>query len=88
MLTRRAVNNPSLQSSSYDVKLMERRISQLLEKYSSGLWMSKVPGLYCEMFGQELQPQVLTDMRKWTHVCMVSLSFIGDVLTDDRRSEV
>uniref|UniRef100_A0A665TH26 Tudor domain containing 7 a n=1 Tax=Echeneis naucrates TaxID=173247 RepID=A0A665TH26_ECHNA len=51
--------------------LVQSRITKLLEKYSSGLWMLKLPAVYNEMFGQKLPPQVLADLEKWTHVCMV-----------------
>ncbi|KAL3996204.1 potassium voltage-gated channel Shaker-related subfamily A, beta member 2 [Sarotherodon galilaeus] len=64
-------SNPSMQDSEYDVELVQSRISQLLEKYYSGLWMSKLSELYCDAFSQNLHPQVLRDMVKWTHVCMV-----------------
>ncbi|KAM9856959.1 tudor domain-containing protein 7A [Aulostomus maculatus] len=55
----------------YDPELEQRRISQLLEKYSSGLWMSKVSEVYCQMFSQKIHPQILLDMEKWTQICMV-----------------
>uniref|UniRef100_UPI0037E96AC4 tudor domain-containing protein 7A n=1 Tax=Semicossyphus pulcher TaxID=241346 RepID=UPI0037E96AC4 len=59
------------QSCVYEVELVQSRMTQLLEKYCSGVWMSKLLGIYSEMFGQKLPPQVLTDLEKWTHVCMV-----------------
>ncbi|XP_038569830.1 tudor domain-containing protein 7A isoform X1 [Micropterus salmoides] len=55
----------------YDLELVQSRITQLLEKYCCGLWMSKLSGVYSEMFSQELHPQVLTDLEKWSHICMV-----------------
>ncbi|XP_040000863.1 tudor domain-containing protein 7A isoform X3 [Xiphias gladius] len=59
------------QSSLYDVELVQSRIIRLLEKYSSGLWMSKISEVYSEMFGQTVHPQVLIDLEKWTYICMV-----------------
>ncbi|XP_071359624.1 tudor domain-containing protein 7A isoform X4 [Trachinotus anak] len=61
------------QSSLCDVALVQGRITQLLEKYCSGLWMSKISDVYSEMFGQKLHPQVLIDLEKWTHICMAIL---------------
>uniref|UniRef100_A0AAQ5XYP5 Tudor domain-containing protein 7 n=1 Tax=Amphiprion ocellaris TaxID=80972 RepID=A0AAQ5XYP5_AMPOC len=55
----------------YDVSLVQRRITQLLEKYCSGMWMSKLPEVYSQMFKQKLHPQVLIDIEKWTHICQV-----------------
>ncbi|XP_078021949.1 tudor domain-containing protein 7A [Epinephelus lanceolatus] len=59
------------QSGSYDMELVQSRITQVLEKYCSGLWMSKLPAVYREMFGESLHPQVLIDLEKWTDVSMV-----------------
>uniref|UniRef100_A0AAQ5XR84 Tudor domain-containing protein 7 n=1 Tax=Amphiprion ocellaris TaxID=80972 RepID=A0AAQ5XR84_AMPOC len=58
-------------NSLYDVSLVQRRITQLLEKYCSGMWMSKLPEVYSQMFKQKLHPQVLIDIEKWTHICQV-----------------
>uniref|UniRef100_A0A3Q1ESJ4 Tudor domain containing 7 a n=1 Tax=Acanthochromis polyacanthus TaxID=80966 RepID=A0A3Q1ESJ4_9TELE len=58
-------------NSLYDVSLVQRRITQLLEKSYSGMWMSKMPELYSQMFKQKLHPQVLIDVEKWTHICQV-----------------
>ncbi|KAM8879216.1 tudor domain-containing protein 7A [Spinachia spinachia] len=59
------------QSSLYDVELVQSRITELLRKYHSGLWMSKLPGVYSEMFNHKLHPQVLIDLEKWMHIAMV-----------------
>lgn len=64
--------NDSVQSGSYNVELVRRRMSKLLEKYYSGLWMSKLPEFYSDMFKEILHPHALIDMVKWTDICMVS----------------
>lgn len=33
--------------------------------------MSKLSGVYSEMFHETLHPQVLIDMEKWTNICTV-----------------
>ncbi|XP_070775926.1 tudor domain-containing protein 7A [Enoplosus armatus] len=69
---REQVSRPNRsQSPLYDVELVQRRVTQLLERYCSGLWMSKLSGVYSQMFSQTLHPQALIDLEKWTHVCMV-----------------
>ncbi|KAM9314809.1 tudor domain-containing protein 7A-like [Pholidichthys leucotaenia] len=55
----------------YDVAQVQSNISRLLKKYTSGLWMSKLSTKYSEEFGQELHPQALTNLEKWTHLCTV-----------------
>uniref|UniRef100_A0A8C4DZA1 Tudor domain containing 7 a n=1 Tax=Dicentrarchus labrax TaxID=13489 RepID=A0A8C4DZA1_DICLA len=59
-----------LASCLYDVELVQSRLIQLMEKYYSGLWMSKLSQVYSEMFNQKLHPQALVDLEKWTHICM------------------
>ncbi|XP_031415478.1 tudor domain-containing protein 7A [Clupea harengus] len=46
-------------------------LKQLLSKYSSGVWLSKIPQLYRDLFKLDLHPSALKDMDKWTHVCSV-----------------
>ncbi|XP_059192805.1 tudor domain-containing protein 7B-like isoform X2 [Centropristis striata] len=66
------VSRPGLsQSGVYDMELEQSRITQLLKKYCSGLWLSKLSGVYGDMFSQKLHPQVLIDMEKWTHIAML-----------------
>uniref|UniRef100_A0A671URA2 Tudor domain containing 7 a n=1 Tax=Sparus aurata TaxID=8175 RepID=A0A671URA2_SPAAU len=56
----------------YNEELVQSRISQLLQNYCSGLWLSKLPEVYSEMFSQKLHPQTLTDVEKWTDICVVN----------------
>lgn len=65
-----------IQSSVYDVEVFQSRITKLLGNYHNGLWLSKIPTVYREMFGQTLHPQVLKDLEKWTHICMVRWYFL------------
>ncbi|XP_051939463.1 tudor domain-containing protein 7A [Hippocampus zosterae] len=70
------------ESTLYDKTMVQRRLIQLLKKYCSGLWISKLPIVFSEMFKQQLPPQALNDLEKWPHVCMVekSCSNKGDFL--------
>ncbi|KAL3067125.1 hypothetical protein OYC64_016968 [Pagothenia borchgrevinki] len=61
-------------SGLYDVELMQSRITELLMMYFSGLWLSKLPAAYSNMFSQMLHPQVLIDLEKWTHIALVEKS--------------
>ncbi|XP_062334224.1 tudor domain-containing protein 7A [Osmerus eperlanus] len=66
---------PSRQGPSlgcvYNLSQVQGRLKQLLAKYSSGLWLSKLPSVYRDMFCQDLPGQALIDMEKWTSVCLV-----------------
>ncbi|RVE75609.1 hypothetical protein OJAV_G00000330 [Oryzias javanicus] len=59
------------QNSPYVESEVQNKIKQLLKKYCCGLWMSKLSGVYKEMFQQELHPRALTDLQQWTDVCIV-----------------
>lgn len=77
------MGNCLMQFGPYCVELVQSRISKLLKKYCSGLWMSKLSEVYSVMFSQKLHPQVLIDLERWTHICMVShnLLFVQILIT-------
>ncbi|XP_016432219.1 tudor domain-containing protein 7A-like [Sinocyclocheilus rhinocerous] len=52
-----------------DVEVVQGRIKQLLQKYCSGVWLSKIPQLYRDMFQEELHMH--KEVETWTHVCTV-----------------
>uniref|UniRef100_A0A667WL59 Tudor domain containing 7 a n=1 Tax=Myripristis murdjan TaxID=586833 RepID=A0A667WL59_9TELE len=60
-----------VQCGVYDQEQIQGRLTQLLTKYCSGLWLSKLPGVYKDMFNQHLDVQALTDLAKWTSICSV-----------------
>uniref|UniRef100_A0A667WL63 Tudor domain containing 7 a n=1 Tax=Myripristis murdjan TaxID=586833 RepID=A0A667WL63_9TELE len=62
---------PAAQCGVYDQEQIQGRLTQLLTKYCSGLWLSKLPGVYKDMFNQHLDVQALTDLAKWTSICSV-----------------
>uniref|UniRef100_A0A3B3ZE17 Tudor domain containing 7 n=1 Tax=Periophthalmus magnuspinnatus TaxID=409849 RepID=A0A3B3ZE17_9GOBI len=61
---------------------MPYRLSQVLNKYKNGLWMSKLPAVYNNIFNRPPHPRTLLELEKWTHICSVRLqySFIADCL--------
>ncbi|XP_058495612.1 tudor domain-containing protein 7A isoform X2 [Solea solea] len=69
-----SLQRASSQSGLYDKNLVQSRITQLLGKFCCGVWLSKIPEVYSAMFNQKLHPQVIVDLEKWTHICMVEQS--------------
>uniref|UniRef100_A0A8C4ZVW4 Uncharacterized protein n=1 Tax=Gadus morhua TaxID=8049 RepID=A0A8C4ZVW4_GADMO len=63
--------SPWLQPEVYNPELVQSRLSDLLSKHCSGLWLSKLPGVYLEMFAQAIPPQALQQLDTWSHICMV-----------------
>ncbi|XP_072525674.1 tudor domain-containing protein 7A [Salminus brasiliensis] len=54
-----------------DLQLIQGRVKQLLQKYSSGVWLSKLPQVYKDMFHQELPSCAPALLETWTHICTV-----------------
>uniref|UniRef100_A0A3P8W449 Tudor domain containing 7 a n=1 Tax=Cynoglossus semilaevis TaxID=244447 RepID=A0A3P8W449_CYNSE len=81
---RSSLRQPSAtqQSEPYDEEQVQSRMIQLLSRFCSGVWMSKIPELYSTTFNQKLNPQVLKDLEKWMHVCVVRMSY-SEILLDD-----
>lgn len=52
---------------------VQGRIKEILSKYSSGVWVSKMPQIYQEMYWEELSRAVLSQLENWPHVCTVSI---------------
>ncbi|KAF5888686.1 tudor domain-containing protein 7A-like, partial [Clarias magur] len=59
------------QNTEGGVELYQSHVKQLLQKYSSGVWLCKLPQLYSSMFHQELPSYVHTLLESWTHICTV-----------------
>uniref|UniRef100_A0A8C7GJR0 Tudor domain containing 7 a n=1 Tax=Oncorhynchus kisutch TaxID=8019 RepID=A0A8C7GJR0_ONCKI len=62
---------PALQPGDYNPQVVQNRISEVLKKYCSGLWLSKLPSVYRDMHQQDLPGQAVIDMENWTHICLL-----------------
>uniref|UniRef100_A0A8C7R0D9 Tudor domain containing 7 a n=1 Tax=Oncorhynchus mykiss TaxID=8022 RepID=A0A8C7R0D9_ONCMY len=67
----------ALQPGDYNPQVVQNRISEVLKKYCSGLWLSKLPSVYRDMHKQDLPGQAVIDMENWTHICLVSIYETG-----------
>ncbi|XP_075787313.1 tudor domain-containing protein 7 isoform X1 [Pelodiscus sinensis] len=56
-----------------DTKLNEvqNRVKEVLNKYSNGIWLSKMPQFYREMYEEELNTALLPQFEYWPHICTV-----------------
>ena len=59
--------------SAVPVNEIQNRIKEILNKSSSGVWVSKMPQIYQEMYWEELSTAVLCQLENWPHVCTVSV---------------
>ncbi|KFP53874.1 Tudor domain-containing protein 7, partial [Cathartes aura] len=64
--------------SSAHVNEVQSRIKEILSKCSSGVWVSKMPQIYREMYWEELSTAVLRQLENWPHVCTVEKVRRGD----------
>uniref|UniRef100_A0A8C5M370 Tudor domain-containing protein 7 n=1 Tax=Leptobrachium leishanense TaxID=445787 RepID=A0A8C5M370_9ANUR len=52
-----------------NVTLIQKNLRELFNKYSNGIWISKLPQVYRENFKQELAEEVLKQIPNWAHLC-------------------
>ncbi|KAM9262716.1 tudor domain-containing protein 7 isoform 4-T4 [Morus bassanus] len=64
--------------SAAHVNEVQSRIKEILSKCSSGVWVSKMPQIYREMYWEELSTTVLRQLENWPHVCTVEKVHRGD----------
>ncbi|KAJ8397839.1 hypothetical protein AAFF_G00435280 [Aldrovandia affinis] len=62
---------PQPGGGGYSPQVVQTRIKEVLHKHSNGLWVSKLPQLYRELYKQELPADALTELETWTHICTV-----------------
>nr|XP_040036810.1 tudor domain-containing protein 7B isoform X1 [Gasterosteus aculeatus aculeatus]XP_040036811.1 tudor domain-containing protein 7B isoform X1 [Gasterosteus aculeatus aculeatus] len=66
--------NESLNSGKekpYNPQEVQRRISEILGKYSNGFWVSKLPQIYRELYKQDMPTEAFKDLETWIHICTV-----------------
>ncbi|KAL6118762.1 tdrd7 [Pungitius sinensis] len=55
----------------YNPDEVQRRISEILGKYSNGFWVSKLPQIYRELYKQDMPTEAIKDLETWIHICTV-----------------
>uniref|UniRef100_A0A8C7CM38 Tudor domain-containing protein 7 n=1 Tax=Oncorhynchus kisutch TaxID=8019 RepID=A0A8C7CM38_ONCKI len=76
-------NTPTTRKSSVpseSPQQVQGRLREVLNKYSNGFWVSKLPQLYRELYKQDLPSEALKDLEHWTHVCTVTCSEICSMI--------
>ncbi|XP_057192988.1 tudor domain-containing protein 7B isoform X2 [Triplophysa rosa] len=58
-------------SAPYSPKLEQSRLKEVLNKHCNGLWVSKLPQLYRELYKKDLPIEALKDLENWTHICTI-----------------
>lgn len=53
---------------------VQNRIKEMLDKHSNGIWMSKLPHFYKELYKEELNQGIVQQCEHWPHICTVRFS--------------
>ncbi|XP_066112792.1 tudor domain-containing protein 7 [Saccopteryx bilineata] len=64
-------------SYTYKMDEVQNRIKEMLNKYNNGIWMSKIPHFYKELYKEELNQGILQQFEHWPHVCTVEKPYNG-----------
>ncbi|KAM8792677.1 tudor domain-containing protein 7 [Eudromia elegans] len=57
---------------------IQSRVKEILTRYSNGIWLSKMPQIYQQMYQEELSTSVLRQLEYWPHLCTVEKVCTGD----------
>lgn len=61
-------------SYTYKMDEVQNRIKEMLDKHSNGIWMSKLPHFYKELYKEELNQGIVQQCEHWPHICTVRFS--------------
>ncbi|XP_037758329.1 tudor domain-containing protein 7 isoform X5 [Chelonia mydas] len=57
--------------SNSNINEVQNRVKEVLNKYSNGIWLSKMPQFYREIYEEELNTALLQRFEYWPHICTV-----------------
>ncbi|KFO19095.1 Tudor domain-containing protein 7 [Fukomys damarensis] len=58
-------------SHTYKMDEVQNRIKEMLNKHNNGIWISKLPHFYKELYKEELNQGILQQFEHWPHICTV-----------------
>ncbi|XP_058158618.1 tudor domain-containing protein 7 isoform X2 [Dasypus novemcinctus] len=58
-------------SYTYKMDEVQNRIKEILNKHNNGIWISKLPHFYKELYKEELNQGILQQFEQWPHICTV-----------------
>uniref|UniRef100_A0A2K6EV18 Tudor domain-containing protein 7 n=1 Tax=Propithecus coquereli TaxID=379532 RepID=A0A2K6EV18_PROCO len=58
-------------SYTYKMDEVQNRIKEILNKHNNGIWISKLPHFYKELYKEDLNQGILQQCENWPHVCTV-----------------
>ncbi|XP_013368721.1 PREDICTED: tudor domain-containing protein 7 isoform X2 [Chinchilla lanigera] len=64
-------NVTSPASHTYKMDEVQNRIKEILNKHNNGIWISKLPHFYKELYKEDLNQGILQQFEHWPHICTV-----------------
>ncbi|EHB15340.1 Tudor domain-containing protein 7 [Heterocephalus glaber] len=58
-------------SHTYKMDEVQNRIKDILNKHNNGIWISKLPHFYKELYKEDLNQGILQLFEHWPHICTV-----------------
>ncbi|XP_048359917.1 tudor domain-containing protein 7 isoform X2 [Sphaerodactylus townsendi] len=68
--TRRVMQALPACPSNINIIEIQRRTQEILNRFSSGIWLSKMPHLYKEIYKEDFNPALLPYFEYWPHICI------------------
>uniref|UniRef100_A0A8C5H920 Tudor domain-containing protein 7B-like n=1 Tax=Gouania willdenowi TaxID=441366 RepID=A0A8C5H920_GOUWI len=59
----------------YNAEQVQAHIKEILVKYSNGIWVSKLPRIYRDLYKEDLPVEAIKDLETWTHICIVEKTY-------------
>ncbi|XP_029459392.1 tudor domain-containing protein 7 isoform X2 [Rhinatrema bivittatum] len=56
---------------SMNTGMVQNNIKEILQKYSNGIWLSKLPHIYKNAYKQDLNEDIIKQLKNWPQACMV-----------------
>ncbi|XP_008998092.1 tudor domain-containing protein 7 isoform X3 [Callithrix jacchus] len=57
--------------ASYKMDEVQNRVKEILNKHNNGIWISKLPHFYKELYKEDLNQGILQQFEHWPHICTV-----------------
>uniref|UniRef100_A0A7N4P9C4 Tudor domain-containing protein 7 n=1 Tax=Sarcophilus harrisii TaxID=9305 RepID=A0A7N4P9C4_SARHA len=64
-------------SNTYKMDEVQMRIKEILNKHNNGIWVSKLPQFYKDLYKEELNQGVFQQFEHWPHICTVEKPYSG-----------
>ncbi|XP_053152820.1 tudor domain-containing protein 7 [Hemicordylus capensis] len=65
--------------SNIQINEIQKRIKDILNRFNTGIWLSKIPHLYREAYEEDLNSTLLPQLEHWPHICVAEKMQSGGI---------